>query len=161
MADPKPIAELSDAQKIVLKEAEDARIAAAGKEYKPGGNTTEGFDCSGFVIYVFNKAYKGVLPRVTAEDLRSGGFFRKVEKPQPGDLIFFGEKKTATHVGIVINATEWIGSQSSKGVRTVKFNDSYWNPKILSYGRYKDMVNATAIIPAQAGSYASVINPAP
>ncbi|WP_160299847.1 hypothetical protein [Belnapia sp. F-4-1] len=41
----------------------------------------------------------------------------------------------ATHVGIVVSATGWIGSQSSTGVATVKFTNSYWQPRILSYGR--------------------------
>ena len=64
----------------------------------------------------------------------------------------------ATHVGIVVSATGWIGSQSSTGVATVKFTNSYWQPRILSYGRYQPLQAARPIIPMRAGSFASVIN---
>ena len=157
-----PVPALSDAQSLILREAEAARAAAAGKPYTWGGSTTEGFDCSGFVIHVFNKAYgTNTLARVTADDLRTGGRFPAVDAPgAPGDLVFFAPAGTsrATHVGIVVSATEWIGSQSSTGVATVKFTNSYWQPRILSYGRYQPLQAARAIIPMRAGSFASVIN---
>lgn len=116
-----PEAVLSDGQTLILTEAEAARRAAADKPYTYGGSTTEGFDCSGFVVYVFNQAYgTNTLARVTADDLRTGGRFPAVSAPAAaGDLVFFfseGSRTRATHVGIVASATKWIGSQTSTGV---------------------------------------------
>lgn len=162
MAQPTDAA-LSDAQTLLLQKAEAARVAADGKDYLWGGTTTDGFDCSGFVMYVFNETYgSNTLARVTAEGLRTGGRFpRVVEAPKPADLIFFSGQsggETATHVGIVISATRWIGSQSSTGVAYVNFSNSYWRPRILSYGRYDQLTTAQAIVPFRAGSFASIIN---
>ncbi len=158
-----PEAALSDAQTLILREAEAARVAASGKPYTWGGLTTDGFDCSGFVIYVFNQAYgTNTLARVTADDLRTGGRFPAVNAPGvPGDLVFFSsaaDRTRATHVGIVVSATKWIGSQTSTGVAYVDFSNTYWRPKILSYGRYRPLQTANAIIPMRAGSFASILN---
>lgn len=154
---------LSDAQTLILQKAEAARVAATGKPYSWGGTTTSGFDCSGFVIYVFNEAYgTNTLARVRAEDLRTGGRFPAIQAPpQPADLVFFSSSAggtSATHVGIVLSAEEWVGSQSSTGVAKVSFSNSYWKPRILSYGRYQPLQTARAIIPMRAGSFASIIS---
>jgi cell wall-associated NlpC family hydrolase len=157
-------AALSDAQKILLQQAEAARVASEGNPYTFGGQTIEGFDCSGFVIYVFNQAYgSNTLLRVTAEDLRTEGRFAAVASPgAPCDLIFFSSSagsSTAAHVGIVVDSTRWIGSQSSTGVAYVSLSNVYWRPRILSYGRYQPLRVAQSIIPSRAGSFASIINP--
>lgn len=154
-------AALSDAQTILLDQAKATHLAAKGKAYKYAGNDVDGFDCSGFVIYVFNAAFKNdQLQRVTAEALRTGGRFAKTTTAAPGDLVFFSAKKggsTASHVAIVMSDTEFLGSQSSTGVAYVKFSNTYWNPLILAYGRFDKMTSATAIIPSRAGEFASPI----
>ena len=64
----------------------------SGIPYRWGGTTPAGFDCSGYVQYVFRQA--GVsLPR-TAGAQRAATI--PVRNPQPGDLVFFG----TWHVGI-------------------------------------------------------------
>ncbi|HRP89002.1 MAG TPA: C40 family peptidase [Edaphocola sp.] len=74
-----------------------------GVPYKYGGNTPEeGFDCSGYVKYVFNH-FKIEVPRVT----RSYSNFGKkisLKEVQIGDLILFSlydDKNTIGHIGIV------------------------------------------------------------
>lgn len=155
---------LSDAQTLVLQQAESARVAASGKPYTWGGTDTSGFDCSGFVIHVFNQAYgTNTLARVSADTLRTGGRFLVVTDRQSADLVFFKASATgtvATHVGIVVDAERWIGSQSSTGVAYVKFTNSYWKPRILAYGRYQPLQVANAIVPMRAGSFASRIRTA-
>ncbi|RVT95689.1 CHAP domain-containing protein [Rhodovarius crocodyli] len=149
----------SDAQQIVINAAKKAHEDAAKAPYTYGGNDTSGFDCSGYVIYVFNKAFgDNTLQRVTADALRVGGKFTTEKTPLPGDLVFFSKNKsTASHVGIVLNSDYWIGSQSSTGVAEVKFSNSYWKPLILSYGRYIGMQKSDSLIPLQAGSFPSKI----
>ena len=152
---------LSDAQTILIEQAKSAHSAAKGKPYKYAGNGVDGFDCSGFVIYVFNAAFKDYkVQRVTAEALRTSARFTAVTTPAPGDLVFFSAKKggaTASHVAIVVSATEFLGSQSSTGVAHVKLDNSYWKPLIMSYGRFYQIKDAKAIIPSRAGDFASPI----
>src|SRR3954469_6722593 len=98
---------LTDAQELIMKQAEATRKEVDGKAYKWGGSTTDGFDCSGFVIYVFNQVYgANTVPRITAEDLRATGYFPPVSSSEAltGDLLFFSKDPggdTAHHVGIV------------------------------------------------------------
>ncbi len=156
---------LSDAQTLLLHYAETARVDASGKAYTWGGTSTDGFDCSGFVIYVFNQAYgTNTLARVTADDLRTGGRFPSVPAPpHPCDLVFFSQfagGAAASHVGVVVDTERWIGCQSSTGVAYVKFSNAYWKPRILSFGRYQPLREANALIPMRAGSFGSPIRTA-
>lgn len=150
-------ASLSDAQTQILNFAEAARAASAGKPYLWQGSDTDGFDCSGFVTYVFNQAFgPNNPPRLTAEDFRTGSFFETVVTPRPADVVFFG-RTTATHVAIIVSAERFIGSQSSTGVAYVKLDNPYWAPKILSYGRHIGTLSTSAILPLWAGRFASTI----
>jgi cell wall-associated NlpC family hydrolase len=93
----------------------DIAASLAGIDYVYGGTTTDGFDCSGYTQYVFNKV--GIdLPR-TAEAQRQAT--TPVSDPQPGDLVFFGAP--AHHVGIYAgNGKMWDSPEtgSAVGLRT-------------------------------------------
>ncbi|OCA86258.1 peptidoglycan endopeptidase [Bacillus sp. FJAT-27986] len=104
-----------------------------GTKYVWGGTTPSGFDCSGFLYYVFNKAGHS-MPRYTAE-----GFFNRsyyVSSPQPGDLIFFSGtyKKGISHLGIYLGNNEFIHADNS-GVRITSTNNSYYKKHFDSYKR--------------------------
>ncbi len=67
-----------------------------GVPYVYGGASPSGFDCSGYVQYVFAKA--GIhVPRTASAQQRAA---HRVSNPRPGDLVFFGYP--AYHVGIYI-----------------------------------------------------------
>lgn len=52
-----------------------------------GGMTPSGFDCSGFIHYVFNK--KGILLPRAADEQFGRGERVSVNRLEPGDLVFF------------------------------------------------------------------------
>jgi cell wall-associated NlpC family hydrolase len=97
-----------------------------GTRYVWGGVTPSGFDCSGYIEYVFNKV--GVsLPRTVAAQW---GATDSVGFPEPGDLVFFETyKEGPSHVGIYIGGYQFIHS-SSHGVRIDNLiTSSYWKTK--------------------------------
>lgn len=103
-----------------------------GTPYLWGGTSTNGFDCSGFTSYVFAKV--GItLPRTAAAQYSSS---TKVTNPQPGDLVFFKDGGSISHVGIYVGNGQFVGSQSSTGVAYTSVSSSYWGPKLIGYGRY-------------------------
>ncbi len=102
-----------------------------GINYKFGGNTPEtGFDCSGFVRYVFKEAFGVNLPR-RAEEISQKGQRIGVEQLVPGDLVFFNTlKRTFSHVGIYIGNNQFVHAPSSGGgVRVENIDKSYWQTR--------------------------------
>lgn len=103
-------------------------LALSGTPYKFGGNTPDtGFDCSGFVRYVFSQAANLTLPH-GARAISQLGKSIPVDQLQPGDLVFFNTLKQAfSHVGIYLGDGRFIHAPSSGGgVHIVSMNDAYW-----------------------------------
>lgn len=97
-----------------------------GTPYRNGGSDPSGFDCSGFVQWVF--ATHGLrLPREVREQYRVGGDI-DADDVQPGDLVFFETvSRGASHVGIAIGGGEFVHAPSSRGVvRIERFTNGYW-----------------------------------
>lgn len=106
-----------------------------GVPYKWGSTTPKGFDCSGFVTYVYRE-FGISLPRTAEEQYQRG---EKVAKGdlEAGDLVFFATyKKTASHAGIYIGGNKFIHASSGKGVMISALDESYWRKCYLGARRY-------------------------
>lgn len=100
-----------------------------GVPYAWGGSSPNGFDCSGFLNYVFDKSSDINLPRTVSDIYQKG---TKVSKPQVGDIVFFETYKPgASHAGIYIGNDQFIHSSSSKGVSITSMDNSYWSKRYL------------------------------
>ncbi|MGE6610729.1 MULTISPECIES: C40 family peptidase [Peribacillus] len=101
--------------------------------YVWGGTTPKGFDCSGFLKYVFEKSADVTLPRTVSEIYKKG---TKVSKLQAGDLVFYETYKTgASHAGIYIGGNQFIHSSSSNGISITSMDNSYWKKRYLGAKR--------------------------
>jgi cell wall-associated NlpC family hydrolase len=116
-----------------------------GVPYRYGGSTPSGFDCSGFINYIFGN-FGFDLVR-TSYGLAELGTTVKLSEIRPGDLMFFkGSNVNSTsvgHVALVVEVTptaiKFIHSANT-GVRIDNFNTSqyyiqrYLKTKRLDYG---------------------------
>ena len=104
-----------------------------GVRYRLGGHTPRGFDCSGFVYYVFHQSGIAV-PRTASAQYQTG---RKIVRSQlkPGDLVFFSRRlsrPSIQHVGIYTGENRFIHSPSFGGrVSFASMNDGYWRARYL------------------------------
>ena len=110
-------------------------LSLRGAPYRNGGSDPSGFDCSGFVAYVF--AQQGLfLPRTVSEQFDQG---RRVHPSTlaAGDLIFFSTVAPGpSHVGIAISQDEFVHSPSSSGVvRVEALRASYWASRLIGVRR--------------------------
>ena len=100
-----------DKQKLL----EDAKYFKGGR-YVWGGTTPEGFDCSGYVQYLYRK-HNINLPRTAWEQSKKGQVVER-DNLQKGDLLFFlTDKKRGipvTHVGIYLGDGNFIHAASKK-----------------------------------------------
>jgi cell wall-associated NlpC family hydrolase len=101
-----------------------------GVVYKRGGNSAEqGFDCSGFTRYIFERSLGLMLPR-RAEQQAHHAALQPVQATElkPGDLVFFNTMKRAfSHVGIYIGEGRFIHSPRVGGeVRIEDMRLAYW-----------------------------------
>jgi cell wall-associated NlpC family hydrolase len=109
-------------------------LAYVGTPYRWGGTSPNtGFDCSGFVQYVFASA--GIrIPRTADVQYAAG---RPVEGyPQPGDLVFFQTYDYgASHVGIYLGEG-WFVQEIAPNVHLSNFNASYFRSRYIGARRW-------------------------
>jgi cell wall-associated NlpC family hydrolase len=122
-AQAEPLQENDRVQKIII----DA-LELVGIRYRRGGSDAEtGFDCSGFVGYVFREALGLILPRTSREISRTGTLVPKTELKR-GDLVFFHTMRHAfSHVGIYLGENLFVHApRPGEAVRVEDLRERYW-----------------------------------
>lgn len=106
-----------------------------GVNYVWGGQTPNGFDCSGFIHYAYNEA------GMSSSRLSTDGYYSRsyyVDTPQLGDLVFFKGTYRAgiSHMGIYIGNNQFIHAGTSTGVTIANLNNSYWQKHYDGFKRF-------------------------
>jgi peptidoglycan endopeptidase LytE len=129
----KPVARATGAAGKVISTA----TSLIGTPYVWGGAAISGFDCSGFIYYIYNNA--GVsIPRTntTGYDARS----YDVSSPKAGDLVFFSDTYRAgiSHMGIYLGDNKFIHAGGDH-VQITSLSDPYWGKHFDGFKRFYAM----------------------
>ncbi len=125
----------------VVRNLPQFALSYTGVAYRRGGASPErGFDCSGFVRYVFDHADGVMLPH-RANAISQLGNRISMTELLPGDLVFFHiMRNTVSHVGIYLGNDQFIHASSTRtgSVMVSNLNDHYW-AKHFSLARRLDV----------------------
>lgn len=105
--------------------------------YQSGGrDPSTGFDCSGFVRYVFRHGAGAELPSDSASQYRTGKLVARQDM-KTGDLVFFRVKgKRISHVGIYLGKGRFIHAPSKgKAVSISRLDEGYWSKRFAGAKR--------------------------
>jgi cell wall-associated NlpC family hydrolase len=109
------------------KEIADYALTFLGTRYTWGGKSpATGFDCSGFVQYVFSQF--GYTTSPIANDVRNEGVHVDPADIQPGDVLcFYSGNNYVGHVGIYIGDNTFVHAANSEiGVVTTSLSVGYY-----------------------------------
>jgi cell wall-associated NlpC family hydrolase len=107
-----------------------------GSPYRWGGASPAGFDCSGFVMWVYSQ-FGVALPHNESGQLNSGPRIGP-EDLQPGDVLVFANTYRAglSHTGIYVGDGRFVHAADERhGVIVSNLWDSYWAPRLVGASR--------------------------
>ena len=117
------------------KDAINLANSLIGIPYVFGGNSVSGFDCSGFVNYVYSNAGFNITRKSSLDYFMNDTTI--VANPVPGDVVFFKNTyiSTISHMGIYIGNNQFIHA-GSDGVEISKLSYDYWNTRFVAFKRF-------------------------
>ncbi|VXC45313.1 Peptidase P60 [Pseudomonas sp. 8AS] len=144
ISDEQMMADITDDKPYALPQLADSilsqGLSLVGTKYRFGGTSVKtGFDCSGFIGFLFREEAGMKLPRSTREMINLDAPLVAREELEPGDIIFFNNRGRGrvSHAGIYLGDDQFIHSSSSRsgGVRIDSLDDSYWNRSYMEAKR--------------------------
>jgi cell wall-associated NlpC family hydrolase len=106
-------------------------MQVVGVKYRYGGRSPEtGFDCSGLIAHIFERAWGVALPAGT-EALSKVGQAVKRKDLEPGDLVFYNTRnRPYSHVGIYLGDGRFLHApRAGARVRVESLDTSYWRAR--------------------------------
>jgi cell wall-associated NlpC family hydrolase len=112
-----------------------------GTQYRFGGtNPNTGFDCSGYVAYVYSKAVGISLPRQSREQIETGT--PVADSLQAGDMVYFKiseqnrSRRPDWHTGIYIGKGNFIHAPRTAGAVNIQdISLPYWKKRFVGARR--------------------------
>lgn len=103
-------------------------LSLVGTPYVYGGESPQtGFDCSGFVRFIYRDALGVVLARTAQAQSAFGSKLRRPQNLRLGDLVFFSEGSSIFHVGLYVGEGRFVHApRTGKNVQLSSLSSGYW-----------------------------------
>jgi cell wall-associated NlpC family hydrolase len=127
---------VTSAEPIAGGDVADLAQHYVGSRYAWGGSSPAGFDCTGFVMWVYSQ-FGVSLPHNEAGQLASGPSVAP-DDLQPGDVLAFANtyRRGLSHVGIYLGGGRFVhAGDESHGVLVDDLWDGYWGPRFVGASR--------------------------
>ncbi|MFZ5784223.1 MAG: C40 family peptidase [Pseudomonadota bacterium] len=103
-----------------------------GTPYRYGGITPSGFDCSGFVYYLYGAVFGQKIPRMPHDMAAQGTPVGRGDLKR-GDLVFFGHRGTFTHVGIYAGNGQFVhATHRGSPVMVTPLDSDYYRQRYMT-----------------------------
>jgi len=104
-----------------------------GTPYRYGGTSPKtGFDCSGFVYYLYGAVFGQRIPRMPHEMVREGTPVARGDL-QRGDLVLFGHRGTYTHIGIYAGNDQFVhATHRGSPVMVTHMDSDYFRQRYIT-----------------------------
>jgi cell wall-associated NlpC family hydrolase len=129
-------AAVASAEPVAGEDVADLAGQYVGSDYAWGGSSPAGFDCTGFVMFVYGQ-FGLTLPHNEAGQLASGPSV-DADDLQPGDVLAFRNtyRRGLSHVGIYLGGGRFVhAGDESHGVLVDELWDGYWGPRFAGASR--------------------------
>lgn len=128
-------------------------LAARGIQYRWGGTSRRGFDCSGFTRYLFERMRGVKLPHSASRQARYGDKVPR-EALRAGDLVFFRTyRRGISHVGIYIGGNRFVHAANRRKDVRVDELKGYYAKRYVTARRFGSRVSP----PAKPGSVGPIL----
>ena len=134
----RPMPTMPEKTPLAAKKVIESAYSQVGARYRLGGNDPgKGFDCSGFVQWAY--AQQGIsVPRVTADQARTGRLVAPREGLRPADILVFKNRQgpRGLHTGLYAGNGQFIHSPSAgQRIRTESLEAAYWKETLIGARR--------------------------
>jgi murein DD-endopeptidase len=104
-----------------------------GTPYRYGGTSPKtGFDCSGFVYYLYGAVFGQRIPRMPHDMVREGTPVARSDLKR-GDLVLFGHRGTFTHIGIYAGNNQFVhATHSGSPVMVTNMDVDYYRARYMT-----------------------------
>jgi cell wall-associated NlpC family hydrolase len=144
---PAVLSEVAPASRDPRRTLVDFAMQLRDIRYRRGGRLpATGFDCSGFVHYVFANVLGLDLPSDSASQFTNGNEIARAEM-QAGDLVFFRTHgKRVSHVGIYLGDGRFIHAPTTgQRVRVNRLDESYWAQRFAGARRPQRVISPQSV----------------
>jgi cell wall-associated NlpC family hydrolase len=106
-----------------------------GVQYRYGGASPNGFDCSGLAYYAYQRVGLAI-PRESSAQLR-GARSIDLKQAAAGDLLFFKTEWNRRHVAVYLGDRRFVHApKRGKPVSIGSLDDGYFLPRLIGVGRF-------------------------